>query len=83
MHLMARACFNPAAAPSVLKCLDKLEAENSKFSPDAVPNLLRTHPVTSERVSRALEELPAAKQVYSDSGCMTYMNAFTGWFSNQ
>lgn len=81
MHLMARACFNPAAAASVLKKLDRLEARDSSLAHDAMPNLLRTHPITSERVSRVMEELPGAKQVYSDSGCMTVLDEFTRRFS--
>ncbi|GMH35098.1 hypothetical protein BSKO_02966 [Bryopsis sp. KO-2023] len=68
-RLMARACFNPSAAASVLNKLDKMEAKASKLPHDMIPDLLRTHPVTSERVKKVEQEIPEAIQVYHDSGC--------------
>lgn len=63
-RIMARACFEPSAALKMLEKLDKLEKQSK-----AVPNLLRTHPVTADRIERMQSEMAEAERVYADSNC--------------
>lgn len=67
---MARACFNPEAAVSVLSKLDNYQKSNTGLIRAEAPDIFSTHPITSERVSRASQELQEAKAVYHDSGCV-------------
>ena len=67
VRLMARACFDPSAAPSMLSRLDHLEQESARRG--QVPALLRTHPVTSERMDRVRRELPDAAILFEDQEC--------------
>lgn len=67
---MSRACFNPEAAISVLRKLDKYQENLRGASRMEMPDIFRTHPITSDRVSRAALEVKEAKMIYQDSGCV-------------
>lgn len=52
IQLASRACYDPSAAVAVFQ---KLEAVEKAQGGDGVPNFLRTHPVSSERIRRIKE----------------------------
>lgn len=67
---MARACFNPAAAESMLKRLDQFEREHvARTQVENVPPLLRTHPLSSERAKAVRKGLPQALELFSHDRC--------------
>ncbi|GFR49005.1 hypothetical protein Agub_g11026 [Astrephomene gubernaculifera] len=81
LRLMARACFDPAAAPAMLAKLNSKEKQMQKQSHVAsVPYFLRTHPLTDDRVSLVEQQLPEAIRMFRDAGCAAKRSAFNrGW----
>jgi predicted Zn-dependent protease len=66
LQLAARACYDPAAAAVVFK---KLGEEEAKHGEAAIPKMLRTHPVTSDRIKKITEMLPRAELLREAAGC--------------
>lgn len=66
VQLAAKACYDPAAAVEVFT---KLGEEEAKHGGNAIPPILRTHPVSSERVKRIEAMLPKALELREASGC--------------
>ncbi|KAG2490672.1 hypothetical protein HYH03_010841 [Edaphochlamys debaryana] len=77
LRLMARACFDPSAAPLMLAKLNRAEKEMSKrgFAPP-IPAFLRTHPLTEDRVALVQKQMQAAVETYMQSGCASRRS---GW----
>lgn len=72
-RLMAKACYDPKGAVNMLA---KLGAhEHDQGSP--MMNLMRTHPMTKERVVKVKEEMPKAYDLYYNSGCGVADEFFT------
>lgn len=63
IQLAARACYDPASAVEVFTKLGREEAKQ------AVPKFLRTHPVTSDRVTSIKKMLPRAEALGQSAGC--------------
>ncbi|RAL11073.1 M48 family metallopeptidase [Aspergillus homomorphus CBS 101889] len=61
--MMARACYNPAAAIAFWHRM----AQNKQAG--EVPQLLSTHPSNENRLLALNEKLSAAQAIYHDSGC--------------
>lgn len=58
---MARACYDPVAAPSMLKKLHAKEKQlEQRGVAPSVPLFLRTHPLTEDRLSLVQSELAEA-----------------------
>ncbi|KAG2436143.1 hypothetical protein HYH02_011649 [Chlamydomonas schloesseri] len=70
LRLMARACFDPTAAPLMLAKLNAKEKqmEQRGLAP-AIPAFLRTHPLTEDRVRRVEDDLAEAHDLYLQAGC--------------
>ena len=66
LQLAARACYDPAAAAVVFR---KLGEEEAKHGGNAIPKMLRTHPVTSDRIKKINEMLPKAQLLREAAGC--------------
>ncbi len=66
IQLAARACYDPSAAVVVFS---KLEAFERAAGGVAMPKFLRTHPLSSERISAIKKKLPRADSLYENSGC--------------
>ncbi|KAL4513640.1 hypothetical protein Ndes2437A_g00549 [Nannochloris sp. 'desiccata'] len=66
LQLAARACYDPAAAAVVFK---KLGEEEEKHGASAIPKMLRTHPVTRDRIKKINEMLPKAQLLKEAAGC--------------
>ena len=66
MDLAARACFDPAAGKHVFTRLGEIE---KRMGADKTPSLLRTHPVSTQRVEAIQEHLPKALTWYEREGC--------------
>lgn len=66
VRLAALACYDPAAAAIVFAKLGEAEA---KAGGPQVPTMLRTHPLSEDRVDRVNADLPAALELYSQAGC--------------
>ncbi|EJD42225.1 hypothetical protein AURDEDRAFT_115184 [Auricularia subglabra TFB-10046 SS5] len=64
--LMARACFDPRAAPAFFARL--AEVERQKSSGGKGLELLRTHPLTDKRIQKLEAFLPEAYQAQAESG---------------
>ncbi|KAJ3556855.1 hypothetical protein NM688_g1791 [Phlebia brevispora] len=62
LRLMAKACYDPQAAPDVFSRLAQLEAKMGHG-----PDFLQTHPASKRRVERLKELLPMAYQVQAES----------------
>ena len=76
VQLAARACFDPAAAVEVFA---KLGAEEAKHGGNMVPAVLRTHPVSSERIRKIKEQLPRAEYMREqEPSCGSYVADFNG-----
>jgi hypothetical protein len=73
MRLAALACFDPSAAATVFAKLGQAEA--AAGGPQ-VPTILRTHPLSDDRVQRVKADLPAAMEYYSQAGCRAPQSAF-------
>ncbi|GFH23364.1 peptidase_M48 domain-containing protein [Haematococcus lacustris] len=71
IRLMARACFDPVAATTMLSKLHSKEKELEGRSGVGVPQFMRTHPLTDDRVAKVMAELPEAYKLYQQSGCAT------------
>jgi hypothetical protein len=67
IQLAARACYDPASAVEVFTKLGREEAKHSAGHP--IPKLLRTHPVTSDRVTSIKKMLPRAEALGESAGC--------------
>lgn len=78
VQLAARACFDPSAAVDVFS---KLGAEEAKHGGNAIPAVLRTHPVSSDRIKRIKEMLPKAEALREASGCTVTEGLFSGFKS--
>lgn len=72
LRLAARACYDPAAAASVFAMLGHLEARQGGGG----PKLLRTHPVTDDRIRAIEKDLPDAMHWYRKEGCDSTLTAF-------
>jgi predicted Zn-dependent protease len=66
LQLAARACYDPAAAAVVFR---KLGEEEAKHGENAIPKMLRTHPVTSDRIKKINEMLARARLLREAAGC--------------
>jgi predicted Zn-dependent protease len=66
LQLASRACYDPAAAAVVFT---KLGEEEAKHGADLTPKMLRTHPVTSDRIKKINEMLPKAQSLREAAGC--------------
>ena len=82
LQLAARACFDPAAAVSVFEKLGAEEARQGGAAA-AVPAMLRTHPVTSDRIKRIKEMLPRAEELRLAAGCDSSLFSAFGRFISQ
>eukprot|EP00299_Pterocystis_sp_00344_P009969 c4354_g1_i3.p1 GENE.c4354_g1_i3~~c4354_g1_i3.p1 ORF type:complete len:230 (+),score=27.56 c4354_g1_i3:305-994(+) len=68
LKLMAKACFDPRCAPTVLARLGQSSTE-----------WLSTHPSSELRISQVNESMPAALDVYKKSRCLTQKTGFLAW----
>jgi len=66
LQLAARACYDPAASAVVFT---KLGEEEAKHGESAIPKMLRTHPVTRDRIKKINEMLPKAQMLKEAAGC--------------
>ena len=57
MQLSAQGCYNPSASIQVFEKLGEFERRSSV---DKMPNFLRTHPITTERLKFINAKLPDA-----------------------
>jgi metalloendopeptidase OMA1, mitochondrial len=81
LQLAARACYDPAAAAIVFK---KLGEEETKHGENAIPKMLRTHPVTADRIKKINEMLPRAELLREAAGCNEgIISAFEQGISNR
>ena len=86
VRLAARACFDPSAAATVFEKLGEVERRASGGGgAGAVPNFMRTHPLSDRRVKRVKQELPAARLLFEKAGCALpretlrrFVNVLTG-----
>ncbi|GLC33438.1 hypothetical protein PLESTB_000075700 [Pleodorina starrii] len=71
LRLMARACFDPAAAPSMLDKLNRAEKEmkQGRALGGSLPPFLSTHPLTTDRVKLLEGDLQQAYKLFDESGC--------------
>jgi metalloendopeptidase OMA1, mitochondrial len=69
IRLMARACYNPHAAISMLQKLHGLEVQQARSMGGQVPSILRTHPLSEERVAAARRSLPEAMRLLEGTDC--------------
>eukprot|EP01025_Chloroclados_australasicus_P056410 TRINITY_DN6962_c1_g1_i2.p1 TRINITY_DN6962_c1_g1~~TRINITY_DN6962_c1_g1_i2.p1 ORF type:complete len:236 (-),score=31.84 TRINITY_DN6962_c1_g1_i2:211-918(-) len=67
VRLMALACYDPNAMIPMLKKLGR--AEEMMTGGGKAPTILRTHPVSDERVSVVQKELPSALDIYESNEC--------------
>jgi predicted Zn-dependent protease len=67
LQLAARACYDPAAAAVVFSKLGEEEAKHGGSS--AIPKMLRTHPLTLDRIKKINEMLPKAQLLKEAAGC--------------
>lgn len=65
MQLMASACYNPRQAVGVWERFKHMEEKQ----PDKMPNFLRTHPPSEQRVERIKEHVPHAIDTAVTAGC--------------
>ena len=73
VRLAALACYDPSAAEIVFTKLGEAEARSGG---PKTPTLLRTHPLSEDRVARVHAELPAALELYSQAGCRAPRSMF-------
>ena len=66
--LMARACFDPAAAPGVFERLGKLHSHGARGG-GAPPEWLSTHPADGKRVASLRGMADQAAAAYAQAGC--------------
>ncbi|PNH11538.1 Mitochondrial metalloendopeptidase OMA1 [Tetrabaena socialis] len=76
LRLMARACFDPAAAPAMLAKLNAVEKQG-RGAAAQIPAFLRTHPLTEARVAMVEQELKEAYRLYGEAGCAAKRGAFS------
>ncbi|KAG2426351.1 hypothetical protein HXX76_013108 [Chlamydomonas incerta] len=77
LRLMARACFDPTAAPHMLAKLNAKEKQmQQRGLASAIPAFLRTHPLTEDRVRKVEDDLAAAHQMYLAAGCTSQRSDF-------
>lgn len=76
---LRQACYDPAAAAEVFAKLGELEEKSGGGNGLA---LLRTHPVSKDRVAFVQKELPAARLLYEQSGCGERAGFFFSTFGN-
>ncbi|PNW83103.1 hypothetical protein CHLRE_06g306650v5 [Chlamydomonas reinhardtii] len=70
LRLMARACFDPTAAPHMLAKLNAKEKQMQQRGMSApIPAFLRTHPLTEDRVRQVESDLQQAHALYLQAGC--------------
>lgn len=82
VRIMAKACYDPEASPKMLSKLDALEsAPGPTIHRARVPNLLRTHPITSERIQRVRKELPLAVDLFENHDCRRKRHLLRGTYS--
>ena len=65
IRLMAKAGFHPLAAVSTF---NKFQALERRCRRDIVPPMLRTHPLTSDRIACLRRDLPEAMALFRESG---------------
>lgn len=63
VRLMAKACYDPQANVSMLAKLDAAQARPGEMT---MPELLSTHPLTSDRVVRVKNQLSDAFKLYNE-----------------
>ena len=73
VRLAALACYDPAAAATVFA---KLGAAEAASGGPQVPTMLRTHPLSADRVDRVHAEMPAARALYEKAGCRAPRSMF-------
>ncbi|GIL83117.1 hypothetical protein Vretifemale_11929 [Volvox reticuliferus] len=78
LRLMARACFDPAAATTMLDKLNKAETESKqgRLMGPSLPPFLSTHPLTTDRVKLLQKDLPEAFRLFEESGCAASRSDF-------
>ena len=69
IRLMARACYNPTSAVSMLQKLHGLEAAQAQQTGGRMPAILRTHPLSEARVEAVRRNLPEALRLLEASNC--------------
>ncbi|EDR14669.1 uncharacterized protein LACBIDRAFT_305531 [Laccaria bicolor S238N-H82] len=78
LRLMSRACYDPAASPSMFNRLGKIEAKISKLNLD----FLNTHPSSASRVKYLEEALPEGYSIMAANpecgGMRKQIQAFRG-----
>ena len=67
VQLAARACYDPSAAVEVFS---KLGLEEEKHGGNSIPAVLRTHPVSTDRIKKIKAMLPQAEALREASGCV-------------
>ncbi|GLI59996.1 hypothetical protein VaNZ11_002055 [Volvox africanus] len=78
LRLMARACFDPSAATTMLDKLNRAEKETKqgRLMGPSLPPFLSTHPLTTDRVKLLQKDLPEAYKLFEQSGCASSRSDF-------
>eukprot|EP00887_Chlorella_sp_A99_P005887 scaffold1.g5887.t1 len=65
LQLMAHACYAPEGMLTMFQKMGKVEQQEGGY----IPNFLRTHPNSSDRLETIRKMLPSAEALYETSGC--------------
>ncbi|KDD75482.1 M48 peptidase [Helicosporidium sp. ATCC 50920] len=65
VQVMARACFDPRASMTMFEKLGKAEQKAGGY----VPKMLRTHPLSTDRIKAISAIIPKAETLYENSNC--------------
>lgn len=75
LHLLARACFDPQGIVTAFQRIDRFEQRTG----GAPPELLRTHPLSKNRIESLQAQLDEAMRTRELSGCYELRRSFLGY----